>query len=127
MSGPPIHSGRPASSGAGRRPTPARLYAFDRPLRRPSGILFRKSCEAFLSSFKVGNAATVGGNICMSLPAGPLITLTVAPEARYELWAPGDILRRVTVPEYTGARPASGRQETLPVHYLGNPRLEDAS
>ncbi|MFB7241050.1 FAD-binding molybdopterin dehydrogenase [Streptomyces populi] len=98
------------------------LYAFPRPERWTAGILFRKSCEAFLSSFKVWNAATVGGNICMSLPAGPMITLTVALEARYELWAPdgsvrfvdaldfvtgdhrnvlapGEILRRVTVPE----------------------------
>ncbi|KUO07795.1 FAD binding domain-containing protein [Streptomyces sp. DSM 15324] len=98
------------------------LYAFPWPRDRPVGRLFRESCEAFLSSFKVWNAATVGGNICMSLPAGPMITLTVALEARYDLWAPdgsvrtvdaldfvtgdhrnvlapGEILRRVTVPE----------------------------
>ncbi|WP_460061841.1 FAD binding domain-containing protein [Streptomyces sp. YKOK-I1] len=99
------------------------LYAYPWPQDRPVGQLFRESCEAFLSSFKVWNAATVGGNICMSLPAGPMITLTVALEARYELWAPdgsvrridaldfvtgdhrnvlapGEILRRVTVPEH---------------------------
>ncbi|MGW3128652.1 FAD binding domain-containing protein [Streptomyces sp. NPDC001123] len=98
------------------------LYAFPWPKGWTAGILFRKSCEAFLSSFKVWNAATVGGNICMSLPAGPMITLTVALEARYELWAPdgsvrfvdavdfvtgdhrnvltpGELLRRVTLPE----------------------------
>jgi CO/xanthine dehydrogenase FAD-binding subunit len=39
-----------------------------------------------LASFKIWNAATVGGNICMSLPAGPMISLTVALEATYTLW-----------------------------------------
>ena len=47
--------------------------------------LFTTSCEAFLASFKVWNSATVGGNICMSLPAGPMITMTVALEATYTL------------------------------------------
>ncbi|KAB1981708.1 FAD binding domain-containing protein [Streptomyces triticiradicis] len=112
------------------------LYAFPRPERWTAGILFRKSCEAFLSSFKVWNAATVGGNICMSLPAGPMITLTVALEARYELWAPdgsvrfvdaldfvtgdhrnvltpGEILRRVTVPEHALRGRTAHRRFTL--------------
>jgi CO/xanthine dehydrogenase FAD-binding subunit len=46
----------------------------------------RECCNAFLASFKIWNAATVGGNICMSLPAGPMISLTVALEATYTLW-----------------------------------------
>ena len=52
----------------------------------PAAALLPTSCEAFLASFKVWNSATVGGNICMSLPAGPMITLTVALEATYTLW-----------------------------------------
>jgi CO/xanthine dehydrogenase FAD-binding subunit len=48
--------------------------------------LVRECCNAFLASFKIWNAATVGGNICMSLPAGPMISLTVALEARYTLY-----------------------------------------
>ena len=48
--------------------------------------LLRDCCNAFLASFKIWNAATVGGNICMSLPAGPMISLTVALEATYTLW-----------------------------------------
>jgi len=83
--------------------------------------LFTASCEAFLASFKVWNSATVGGNICMSLPAGPMITLTVALESTYTLLstdgsertvaavdfvtgnhanilAPGGLLRRIDVP-----------------------------
>ena len=58
------------------------LYAFGAPVDWTAADLFAVSCEAFLASFKVWNAATVGGNICMSLPAGPMITLTVSrPEA----------------------------------------------
>ncbi|MFG2295875.1 FAD binding domain-containing protein [Streptomyces sp. NPDC048603] len=71
------------------------LYAFEPPAHWTAGGLIAKSCEAFLSSFKVWNSATVGGNICMSLPAGPMITLTVALEAEYELWAPDGSVRTV--------------------------------
>ena len=39
-----------------------------------------------LASFKIWNAATVGGNICMSLPAGAMISLVVALEGRCTLW-----------------------------------------
>ncbi|MEU9475193.1 FAD binding domain-containing protein [Streptomyces sp. NPDC048191] len=112
------------------------LHAFACPVDWTAGILLRASCEAFLSSFKVWNAATVGGNICMSLPAGPMITLTVALEARYELWAPdgsvrvvdaldfvtgehrnilapGEILRRVTVPAHALRRRTAHRRFSL--------------
>jgi CO/xanthine dehydrogenase FAD-binding subunit len=47
--------------------------------------LLGECCRAFLSSFKIWNEATVGGNIVMSLPAGPMISLTVALEATYTL------------------------------------------
>jgi CO/xanthine dehydrogenase FAD-binding subunit len=40
--------------------------------------LIRQCCNAFLASFKIWNAATVGGNVCMSLPAGPMTSLTSA-------------------------------------------------
>ncbi|HEX3548209.1 MAG TPA: FAD binding domain-containing protein [Mycobacterium sp.] len=67
--------------------TIAQLYAFRGP-DWPAVALFATCCEAFLASFKIWNSATVGGNICMSLPAGPMITMTVALEAVYTLWAP---------------------------------------
>ena len=41
---------------------------------------------AFLMSFKIWNAATVGGNVCMSLPAGAMISLTAALEGVCTLW-----------------------------------------
>lgn len=112
------------------------LYAFVLPDDWTAGTLFAKSCEAFLSSFKVWNSATVGGNICMSLPAGPMITLTVALEAEYELWAPdgsvrivdaldfvtgnnrniltpGEILRRIDIPARALRKRTAHRRFTL--------------
>ncbi|MFG1783276.1 FAD binding domain-containing protein [Rhodococcus oryzae] len=65
-----------------------------------AGPLLRTSCEAFLASFKVWNSATVGGNICMSLPAGPMITMTVALEATYTLWAPDGSQRTVDAADF---------------------------
>ena len=62
--------------------------------------LFTTSCEAFLASFKVWNSATVGGNICMSLPAGPMITMTVALEATYTLRAPDGSERIVDAADF---------------------------
>ncbi|GAA2903707.1 FAD-binding molybdopterin dehydrogenase [Actinoplanes cyaneus] len=35
-------------------------------------------CHAFLASFKIWNVATVGGNLCAALPAGPMISLGAA-------------------------------------------------
>jgi CO/xanthine dehydrogenase FAD-binding subunit len=64
----------------------AELYRFAAPAEWRAASLLRECCNAFLASFKIWNAATVGGNICMSLPAGPMISLTVALEASYTLW-----------------------------------------
>ena len=50
-----------------------------------AGKLLSQCCRSLLASFKVMNTATVGGNICMSLPAGALIALAVALEAEYTL------------------------------------------
>lgn len=66
--------------------TISELYAFVPPQDWRAAPLITTCCEAFLASFKVWNTATVGGNICMSLPAGPMITLTVALDATYTLW-----------------------------------------
>jgi CO/xanthine dehydrogenase FAD-binding subunit len=48
--------------------------------------MFRECINALLMSFKIWNAATVGGNICMSLPAGAMISLTSALEGVCTLW-----------------------------------------
>jgi CO/xanthine dehydrogenase FAD-binding subunit len=63
----------------------AELYAFKPPAEWKAGPLIGECCRAFLSSFKIWNEATIGGNIVMSLPAGPMISLTVALEGTYTL------------------------------------------
>src|SRR5229473_7506671 len=64
----------------------AELYRFATPGYWTAAPLIRACCDALLASFKIWNAATVGGNICMSLPAGAMISLTVALEGVYTLW-----------------------------------------
>lgn len=80
--------------------TIAELYEFIPPGDWLAGGLLRTSCEALLASFKIWNAATVGGNVCMSLPAGPMITLTVALEATYQLWAMDGTERTVAASDF---------------------------
>jgi len=48
----------------------ADLHAFRGPPEWKAVPLFRDCINAFLMSFKIWNAATIGGNIVMSLPAG---------------------------------------------------------
>jgi CO/xanthine dehydrogenase FAD-binding subunit len=64
----------------------AELHRFSGPAEWRATPLFQECCNAFLASFKIWNASTVGGNICMSLPAGPMISLTAALEGVYTLW-----------------------------------------
>src|SRR5919202_1260261 len=66
--------------------TIAELDALQAPPEWTAAPLIQQCCHSFLESFKVWNTATVGGNICMSLPAGPMISLTVALEGIYTLW-----------------------------------------
>lgn len=83
--------------------TIAHLYDFAKTFDSPISDLLTFSCEAFLASFKVWNSATVGGNICMSLPAGPMITWTVSLDASYLLVAPDGTERRVPAADFVTA------------------------
>src|SRR5438067_8407609 len=65
--------------------TIAELDQFKAPAEWTATPLFGMCCRALLMSFKIWNAATVGGNICMSLPAGAMISLMVALEGVYTL------------------------------------------
>lgn len=78
----------------------AELYALEREQRWPASSLIGECCRSFLSSFKIWNEATVGGNIVMSLPAGPMISLTVALRSEYELWPRDGSPRRVPAAEF---------------------------
>ncbi|MFE9396732.1 FAD binding domain-containing protein [Streptomyces flavidovirens] len=61
--------------------TVAELLAF---ARQPDGpwpdarVLMEGCCRAFSSSFKVWNTATVGGNVCLALPAAPMVSMAAA-------------------------------------------------
>ena len=48
----------------------------------------RGCCAAFLASFKIQMVATVGGNLCAALPAGPMIALTAALDGVCRLLGP---------------------------------------
>jgi len=65
-----------------------------------AAALARQCCDALLGSFKVHNVATVGGNICLSLPAGPMTSLAAALDgvATIERGATGT--RRVAVADF---------------------------
>lgn len=78
----------------------AELYAFAPPERWIAGTLIGECCRSFLSSFKIWNEATIGGNIVMSLPAGPMISLTVALEAHYTLLPREGEPRRVAAADF---------------------------
>src|SRR5262249_16768657 len=65
-----------------------------------AGPLLRECCRALLASFKIWNAATVGGNVCMSLPASPMVSLTVALEAVFTLWPRGAEPRTVRAVDF---------------------------
>lgn len=55
----------------------------------PDSVLFRQCADSLLASWKVQRIATVGGNIAMSLPAGPMTSLAVALDATLLLWTAG--------------------------------------
>lgn len=62
----------------------ARLAA-DRPDWSAAPLL-RQCCTALLASFKIWSAATVGGNICLGLPAGAMISLATALDGVATVW-----------------------------------------
>jgi CO/xanthine dehydrogenase FAD-binding subunit len=80
--------------------TIARLDALVAPPEWKAAPLIRECCRSLLASFKIWNTATVGGNICMSLPAGAMISLTAALEGVCTIWQPDGGERRVPVVDF---------------------------
>jgi CO/xanthine dehydrogenase FAD-binding subunit len=76
------------------------LHAFKGPPAWRAVPLFRDCIDAFLMSFKIWNAATVGGNLCMSLPAGAMISLTAALEGVCTQWPRNGGPRDVAVVDF---------------------------
>ncbi len=116
--------------------TVAQLDALACPPEWIAAPLINQCCRAFLASFKIWKTATVGGNICMSLPAGPMISLTSALDGVCTIWqagggerkipvvdfvtgdqrnvlAPGDLLRQVDIPLAALRRRSAFRQISL--------------
>jgi len=62
--------------------------------------LFQHCIDSFLMSFKIWNAATVGGNLVMSLPAGAMVSLTAGLEGVCTLWPQNGQPRKVTVVDF---------------------------
>ena len=101
--------------------TIAQLDALSCPPDWLAAPLVNQCCRAFLASFKIWKTATVGGNLCMSLPAGPMISLISALDGVCTIWkanggeqklpvvdfiignqrnrlTPGDVLRQIDIP-----------------------------
>ena len=116
--------------------TVAQLDALACPPEWIASPLINQCCRAFLASFKIWKTATVGGNICMSLPAGPMISLTSALDGVCTIWqaggaerkipvanfvtgdqrnvlAPGDLLRQIEIPLAALRRRSAFRQISL--------------
>lgn len=65
--------------------------------RIPHTPLFSQCANSLLASFKIWNVATVGGNICTALPAGPMISLASALDATAVIWTTDGGERRMPV------------------------------
>ncbi|MCU7728653.1 FAD binding domain-containing protein [Actinoplanes sp. KI2] len=100
--------------------------------------LVERCCDAFLASFKIWNVATVGGNLCAALPAGPMIALGAALDGTCLLLgpsgartvpvkdfvvgegltalSPGELLRSIHLPAAALRARAAYRQGSLHPH-----------
>ena len=76
------------------------LCAWRPRFRWPAAVLARQCCDALLASFKVQHVATVGGNICLSLPAGSMTSLAASLDGVATLAAPGGAVREMLVADF---------------------------
>jgi CO/xanthine dehydrogenase FAD-binding subunit len=75
----------------------------DAPWGAAAGLV-RQCAEALLMSWKVQHVATVGGNLCLAIPAGAMISLLATLDAVTVIWTADGGERRVPVVEFvTGA------------------------
>jgi CO/xanthine dehydrogenase FAD-binding subunit len=86
--------------------------------------LLRQCCAALLASFKVQNMATVGGNLCLALPAGAMTSLAAALDGVATVWSLGGGVREVPV---TGFVTGPGTTVLGPGELLRSVTLPDAS
>jgi CO/xanthine dehydrogenase FAD-binding subunit len=85
--------------------TVAALDALACPADWLAAPLINQCCRAFLASFKIWKTATVGGNLCMALPAGPMISLLAALDAVCTIWKADGSEQTIAVADFiTGAQ-----------------------
>lgn len=95
--------------------------------------LFRWCADSLLASYKIWHTATVGGNVCLALPAGSMISLCSVLDASLLVWhpdgtdsvvsvadvvvgnqrtslAPGDLLRSIHLPIAALTAPVAARR-----------------
>jgi CO/xanthine dehydrogenase FAD-binding subunit len=78
----------------------AELESFRSPSEWKAASLIPQCCRALLASFKIWNTASVGGNICLSLPAGAMISLTAALEGVATIWTLDGASREVLIVDF---------------------------
>lgn len=116
--------------------TIAQLAAFEPPPAWRAASVVAPCCNALLGSFKIWNMATVGGNLCLALPAAPMAALAVAMDGACTVWTqdggeraipaadfvtgpqanalqPGEILRAIHLPAAALSRAAAFRRISL--------------
>ncbi len=93
--------------------TVAQLDALACPPEWLAAPLIDQCCRAFLASFKIWKTATVGGNLCMSLPAGPMIALTAALDGVCTSWKADGSEQKIDIPFAALKRRAAFRQISL--------------
>ena len=113
----------------------AELEAWEAPPAWRAAPLLRACCRALWGSFKVREAATVGGNLCLALAASPIAALATALEGTCIVWgadgqrivpaaafirgerrtvlAAGEVLRAVRLPAAALARRSVMRRASL--------------
>jgi CO/xanthine dehydrogenase FAD-binding subunit len=78
----------------------AQLRAWRPPSDWRAADLIDPCCRALSGSFKIWKVATIGGNVCLALPAGPMIALACALEATCVLWRVDGGERRVDASQF---------------------------
>jgi CO/xanthine dehydrogenase FAD-binding subunit len=114
----------------------AELEAFEAPVDWVASGLITSCCHALLGSFKIRGVATVGGNLCLGLAAGPMVALATALDGTCLIWRangedrlcravefvtgpgqsalrPGEVLREIVLPASAFRRRTAFRQASL--------------
>jgi len=81
----------------------AELYAYAADAPFAAAPLFAQCCRALWGSFKIWNTATVGGNLCLALPASPMAALAVSLDGACTIWCPDGTDRHVAVVDFITA------------------------